>query len=416
MSIRLGLYTLLMSFSSLLALGKVILFGSILSPEEFGGYSIFLLLSTLILFLSGFGADVCMMRCCSRAIARHNNNLLASSFTSVVSLIVLLLPVFFVVSMILWILISLHGKYQADIAIWSGGCAWIQLLSNALLARVRAEGKIVAFSATLVLRNIIVCIFGGMLLKEHHNILPLMEILSYLVTLPLCCGLFKFHIAKFKPALLLIHLKMGWPLSVSYLLRMGSKNTSDFILLIFTSAHVYGVFAFVSVNYNIILTLINMIAQSIMPEWMKTFSKHRDRRLLFEEMTAFFIKHIVLVLMLCTCLCLMYMFSIRLYFPQYMDSYSVVPIYYIGLFLLFFSQIDNYFIIVGKSKEYLGISVLVVCSSVVINLCAVWLSPTIESLIVAFATVRGVAFSASFYKARKSAFKNVPEHRILLES
>lgn len=404
-------YTILMAVSSSISLLKALAFAAIVKPSVFGAYSIFLLLGMMNLFLCGASLDVTLLKHCCKYEEKNIKNSAELSFSTMYFSGIFLLPVFLGVGVAEYYFLENILAVPKAVYVIAALYGWSQLMMNMLLSRTRSLKANEAFALALLVKNILIVMSGYFFVRTLGIGLFNADIFGCFVIIVAMTVFYKPSARQIITSKCLYFYKSGIVLSSSYLIRFFNKSVFDFLALFFFGAAVYGKYSFLTINFSGLMVLINIASQLLLPRWIRLYSgvgKNKRGAVLADIYALLKRTSVPLMVILCF-MCIGFYIFASMWYKQYHLGFWNYATYYVGLFFIGLTVIENYFIVVEEPVNFFFISVLsLIISCLLLTVCH-YVSGTITGIVLAFLCSRVLTFVITFVRI-VSKSKTINQH------
>lgn len=351
-------YYLLMVFAGLIGLVKTIIYAKLLGPTQLGHYSLVVLLST-------YGISICSCGLYEGASAVFpkwygegrkgfveliRNRIIG--FTGILTLI-------YIVSLwIIWVINPFENSLISLTIFLSGVFSGTSVFFLLILADIRSQMMTIEFGVIMFLRSIFSLLFGILAIIHFKFIGLLVSEITILTLIAILVIHYKIHNFAFefsKFGTLKPIFRVGFPLMINGIATNTASSIDKFFVLTALGSTMFGQYSFSFLIVTGASLIRGIVYQHLCPSILHQIGQGYDPKALFVKLNRMIGLFIIFLSGLWYPLNWLAKVMMQKFLPEYMPSYSIFYVLYIGASIIIISHYEYFIIALGKS-EYLLIS------------------------------------------------------------
>ena len=353
------IYLAFVGSSAVLGIFKSGLFAKIISPEEFGLYSIVITTYVFIVYAGSFGLNEALLKMGSFAFGKGNKSetlrlrdisiAYATIFTIICSLI-----------FILFLYVAIDKKHVRVTLSLASLLAILAIQYTILDSYLRLSQKILCFSFFLLLKSISSISIGyilastlgasGLLIAESFSLLLLSMYLIFF-------GKEKFKFSNLKNSFITFKdmVKNGFPLLVSMIIRKASVSLDKWVISLSLGLVAVGKYSFLMILFLISMSFLGIMTNVLGPKWLADYGINNDRIKLFKSIGKISLLFTVSAIIIMVPLVIFLPDMLETFYPQYYDDETLTcfKLIYIGVVCMVSTQLFDWFFIATSHENYL---------------------------------------------------------------
>ncbi|MEQ9667163.1 lipopolysaccharide biosynthesis protein [Coleofasciculus sp. G2-EDA-02] len=392
-----------MLLSGLIGLVKISVYAKLLTPIEFGYYSLSLLLSTYGMYICSCGLYEGSMGLFPRWYGEGRSKDVESSrnkiagFTVISSL---------ALSICIGILLASNilPDMSTGIAILMAGLfAGVSTLFLLLLADIRSRLMTFEFGIIMFLRSILSIFLGTLLARKYGyvGILGSEIFITGFITAIIARHTihnFSWNFSEFlalKPIF-----RVGLPLMLNGFVTSAASNIDRFFVISKWGSTIFGYYSFAMILATGASLIQSILYQQISPEILYRIGRGDSPNKLLANLNRFIIIIFVFLVLFGYPFAVMIKWLIYNYFPEYLPAYSMIPIIYVGASVIIVSHYEYFIVAVGKTEYLLVLNIFVVTVVLLLSVLCSFLELSLISFASIYVIGRILYFISTFLLSR----------------